>query len=142
MEPTGFHGGIVDVSIVGKATSSRGQDVSLIPGTVAEVAPQGRRRRTWHGAVGYLLALLTLFALPLIAGAVLTPGAFHGDYYDPDSYTRLLRVRDLLTGGAWFDPVLERANTPYGLRLHWTRPMDLGLLAVAFPARIFFGIHR
>ncbi|HSM03691.1 MAG TPA: hypothetical protein VK858_03680 [Longimicrobiales bacterium] len=50
-------------------------------------------------------------------------------YLDTDDYTRLLRVRELATGGSWFDATLERANWPDGDTLHWTRPMDVVLLA-------------
>jgi asparagine N-glycosylation enzyme membrane subunit Stt3 len=90
----------------------------------------------------YLAGLSIVFFLSLYAGAMLAPGSFAGEYSDPDSYTRLLRVEKLLSGGTWHDTVIERADVPFGLRLHWTRPMDVVLAAPALPARPFVGVRR
>lgn len=49
--------------------------------------------------------------------------------HGPDDYLRLVRVTELWESGRWFDPVSERTNAPFGEVLHWTRPMDLLLLA-------------
>jgi hypothetical protein len=51
---------------------------------------------------------------------------------DTDAYMRLVRVRLLATGGGWFDSVIPRSNWPAGETLHWTRPLDVLLLAGAW----------
>lgn len=90
----------------------------------------------------YAAALAVVFFLSMFVGAILAPGSFSGEYTDPDSYMRLLRVEDLLMGGDWHDPVIERADVPHGLRLHWTRPMDVILAAGSLPARPFVDLRR
>ena len=51
--------------------------------------------------------------------------------WDPDSYARLLRVQQLYQGGNWYDNRVLAFNAPDGMALHWTRPLDLLLLAGA-----------
>jgi hypothetical protein len=46
---------------------------------------------------------------------------------------RLVRVEALWQDGNWYDTVSRRSNTPYGERLHWTRPLDALLIAGAAP---------
>ena len=60
------------------------------------------------------------------AGAGLD-GRLHG----ADGYIRLVRVEALWNSGDWYGIVMERNNAPYGLAMHWTRPMDALLLAGA-----------
>ncbi len=55
----------------------------------------------------------------------------HGGLADGDSYSRLVRVTRLFDTGEWFDSRLPRANAPFGDTLHWTRPFDVVLLALA-----------
>jgi hypothetical protein len=55
----------------------------------------------------------------------------------PDSYMRMVRVGELASGGGWFDGTIERANAPYGDTLHWTRPLDLLILLIAWPVTLF-----
>ncbi|MEM7172052.1 MAG: hypothetical protein AAF530_17920 [Pseudomonadota bacterium] len=52
-----------------------------------------------------------------------------GKLIDTDSYMRLVRVGELLSGGGWYDGLIERSNAPYGEILHWTRPFDIVLVA-------------
>lgn len=59
-----------------------------------------------------------------------------GELPDTDDYTRLLRVRELASGGGWYDTVLARGNAPFGESLHWTRLHDLLILALAAPLRL------
>jgi hypothetical protein len=61
---------------------------------------------------------------------------------DGDGYARLLRVTRLLETGAWFDSSLPRANAPYGGSLHWTRPFDVLLLALALPLMPVVGFSK
>lgn len=46
---------------------------------------------------------------------------------DPDDYMRLLEVRDLLAGQAWFDVTQYRLGPPDGASMHWSRLIDLPL---------------
>jgi len=59
-----------------------------------------------------------------------------------DGYMRLVRVQALAETGDWFNSTIARANTPYGDTLHWTRPMDLVLLAGAAPLIPVFGLKE
>ncbi len=64
----------------------------------------------------------------------------HGDFADGDSYARLLRVEQLLATGQWFDSSLPRINPPFGGSLHWTRPFDALLIALALPLQPLLGM--
>ncbi len=57
----------------------------------------------------------------------------HGNLADSDGYARLVRVLRLVETGGWFDSSLPRANWPDGGSLHWTRPLDVILIALALP---------
>ena len=63
----------------------------------------------------------------------------HGNLADIDGYARLVRVLRLVETGGWFDITLPRANWPYGGSLHWTRPLDVILIALALPVAAFTG---
>ena len=65
-----------------------------------------------------------------------------GNLADGDSYARLLRVTHLFESGEWFDSSLPRANAPYGGSLHWTRPFDVLLLALALPLVPILGFAK
>jgi hypothetical protein len=56
---------------------------------------------------------------------------------DPDCYLRLTRVINLYEGGGWYQSTLSRSNAPYGESLHWTRPLDVLLIAGALSATAF-----
>ncbi len=66
----------------------------------------------------------------------------HGNLADTDSYARLLRVLRLLETGAWFDNSLPRANWPDGGALHWTRPFDVLMIAIALPMMPVLGTAK
>lgn len=80
-----------------------------------------------------LMVVATARVLFEKSGGVAAPGAF----FDGDSYLRLVRVRDLMGGGSWFDAQIPRANAPFGFTTHWTRPYDLFLAAIALPLTPF-----
>gem|GEM_PF-277327 len=113
------------------------------------VRPKGGAVPTWDVPAGRSDLLLALAAAALLAvviqiGLALNGVAPVGDgvYVDPDAYMRLVRVRDLANGGAWFDPVLSRIGPPDGFVLHWTRPLDVLLLLGAWPASHFVGFEK
>ena len=93
-----------------------------------------------------LLALALLPLALLIAIQVLAQwrdGWFAMDdrFIGPDAYMRTVRVLDLLDSGDWFDNVIERSNAPRGEVLHWTRPLDVLILAGAAPLTAIAGLN-
>jgi asparagine N-glycosylation enzyme membrane subunit Stt3 len=82
-----------------------------------------------------LLPALLLAAFGLALHAVLAGmdgRVLAGLLPDSDSYTRLIRVRELWDGAGWQDPVTLAFNAPQGLFLHWTRPLDALILGPAW----------
>jgi len=61
---------------------------------------------------------------------------------DTDTYMRLVRVEQLAQTGNWYDNVIHRSNYPYGETLHWTRPLDVVLLAGAYLLTPFQGFEQ
>lgn len=88
----------------------------------------GRREGEW---VTYAFLSASLVAVHVALLLFLVPEVIGGTLFDPDSYTRLLRVAHLKETGGWFDSILPWMNAPYGLDFHWTRPLDLFLLGGA-----------
>ncbi len=66
----------------------------------------------------------------------------NGGFADGDSYTRLIRIQQLLDTGDWFDNTIPDANAPYGTSVHWTRLFDLIVLAVAAPMVPVIGVTQ
>ena len=66
----------------------------------------------------------------------------HGNLADSDGYARLVRIHRLVETGGWFDITLPRANWPYGGSLHWTRPLDVLLIAMALPLTAVTGFAK
>lgn len=90
-----------------------------------------------------LTALLATWALVHTALVVFRDvSVLDGALVDPDSYMRLVRVRELVQEWQWFDATIGRANAPYGDTLHWTRPFDLLILGLASPAMLVVGMDQ
>src|SRR4051812_43701366 len=53
-----------------------------------------------------------------------------GENLSTDDAMRLVQVRDLLVGQAWFDPTQYRLNPPDGVAMHWSRLIDLPIAAL------------
>lgn len=51
------------------------------------------------------------------------------DLAEPDNGMRLVQVRDLIAGQAWFDDVQHRLNPPDGTSMHWARWLDAVIAA-------------
>ena len=56
---------------------------------------------------------------------------------DPDSWLRLVIVSELAQGGGWYDHSIWRLDPPQGMVSPWTRPLDIALLLLAAPFRVF-----
>ncbi len=61
---------------------------------------------------------------------------------DTDTYMRLVRVEQLAETGDWYDSTIHRNNYPYGDTLHWTRPLDVLLIAGAAPLIPWLGVKK
>jgi hypothetical protein len=85
--------------------------------------------------IGWALAVVILIAGSGQAG-------LHQDFSDPDNAMRLVRVRDLLNGQAWFDPVQHRLNPPDGTPMHWARWIDAAIAAPIAVLRPLLGQHN
>lgn len=87
-----------------------------------------------------LLVLLVTAAWALLQGVFLLASdtsPLHGRLTDTDSYMRLVRVTELVDEGDWYDITVDRGNAPYGDELHWTRPLDVLVIAAAAPLAPF-----
>lgn len=84
-------------------------------------------------------AAFLVIQIALVFGGIVP--FFDGLLVDPDAYMRLNRVLHLWESGNWFDPVFPRISPPDGLVQHWTKPMDLLLLAGALVAAPFVGFE-
>lgn len=91
---------------------------------------------------GLLVTLLTLVLVQVGFGGGNIVHILNGALVDPDAYLRLDRVRLLWESGSWFDSTDPRISPPHGLVLHWTRPMDMVLLAGALPLAPFLGFRE
>ncbi|MGN3974852.1 hypothetical protein [Tsuneonella sp. SYSU-LHT278] len=59
---------------------------------------------------------------------------------DPDDTLRLLQVRDLIAGQAWFDVTQHRIDAVNGgVPMHWSRLVDLPIAAVVLALRWLIG---
>jgi hypothetical protein len=58
---------------------------------------------------------------------------------DPDDALRLVQVRDLLAGQAWFDLHQYRIMAPEGVLMHWSRLVDIPLAGMMLALRPLLG---
>ena len=87
-----------------------------------------RRARLGEFPLGQIiLAWLAVSAILFLTGL---PSLLKGQFPDPDDVLRLVQVRDLLAGQAWFDPMQYRIDPPGGTAMHWSRLVDTPLAAV------------
>ena len=78
-------------------------------------------------ALGILVAaLLGQVSALATATAVLSTGAF----FDTDDAMRMVQVRDLIAGQGWFDMTATRLDPPIGVFMHWSRIVDMPVVAL------------
>ncbi|HEX5237932.1 MAG TPA: AcrB/AcrD/AcrF family protein [Sphingomicrobium sp.] len=58
---------------------------------------------------------------------------------DTDDNMRMMQVRGLLHGQAWFDLRDYRMNPPFGANIHWSRLVDLPIAGLILALRPFLG---
>jgi hypothetical protein len=93
--------------------------------------------RGWAAAPEFWLFVALWIGVQLLWAAVRFPVALGGGQIDPDGYMRLVMVERLLETGDWYGGVIERSNWPFGEDHHWTRPLDVLIVLLAFPFRAF-----
>ncbi len=84
----------------------------------------------------------SVLALQAVVIWFAAPEVLQGRLIDTDSYMRLLRVRELLESGAWFDAFTHRSNWPFGEASHWTRPVDVLLALPAWLLSLLVDAER
>jgi hypothetical protein len=84
-----------------------------------------------HRALILIVSVLALLAAQWWMAGRHDGAVFQGELFDSDSYMRLVRVQKLIQGDGWYDNNIARANAPHGHDLHWSRPLDVLLLAGA-----------
>lgn len=102
--------------------------------------PFSPRLRFW------VLAGCGLFAFAIIALRVYVASdaePLRGEWFvGTDTYMRMVRVWDWVQGGSWYQTGSQRSNWPLGEVQHWTRPLDMVLVALAAPLWPFLGLHK
>lgn len=86
------------------------------------------------GALAF--ALFVICFQVLLAKIGLTE-VLQGALPDGDNYLWLVRVRQYLEGGSWDSSIITGMNTPYGVDMHWTHPLDIFILALYAPLSLF-----
>ena len=113
-------------------------DARLGPTGSAAAGAAGGLRRWLPYAVAFVLVVLVHGGIILFDR---TP-ALDGVLSDTDAYMRLVRVTQLFETGDWFDQTIARSNAPEGSVMHWTRPMDVLLLAGAWGLSPWFAFDQ
>ena len=89
--------------------------------------------------VEFAVFALAVVLMGLMASSITGVEVTNRDLVDTDGYMRYLRVAELIETGDWFDGVSERSNYPFGESQHWTRVLDVYVVALTFVLRPFFG---
>lgn len=82
-----------------------------------------------------VLIFWAAFAVPVVSTGILNPHLFESQ--DPDSFLRLVQVRDLLAGQSWYDLVQHRMDPPGGALLHWSRLIDAPIAGLILLGNLF-----
>lgn len=106
----------------------------MVEGPVA--APMPQAAGTTQAGIPWREAILIWLAT---AAALLIGywGSLDDTLRSPDNVMRLVEVRAFLAGAPWFDPFEPRLAPPDGYVTHWSRLVDIGLVAVYGAARLF-----
>lgn len=95
----------------------------------------------WKQPTSVLGAALLVALLAPFLSLTGTPAFWRGEFLDADCFLRLQRVLELFETGAWFDPMSERTDAPWGEELHWTRPFDVLIALGAWPLSWLLGLR-
>ena len=86
-----------------------------------------------------LLTLLGLLLVVELVGYQFKIDFTNPQLVDTDCYMRLVRVEQLYIDKDWYDNVIHRSDWPLGETLHWSRLLDIILLAGAYVGYPFVG---
>ncbi|CAG4920010.1 unnamed protein product, partial [Acidocella sp. C78] len=92
-------------------------------------------------ASAYAGMALAAAALTVLASAATIPAVLHGTLIDPDSYMRLVRLRQGLQAGHLLN-VVRRDDSGQLLLVEWSRLFDAWIVALAAPLAPLIGWHR
>ncbi|ABQ31738.1 hypothetical protein [Acidiphilium cryptum] len=98
------------------------------------------RRATLSAATCTALALVAA-AITILASARTIPAVLHGTLFDPDSYMRLVRIRQGFAAGHLVNIVLGD-DSGHPLVVEWSRLFDAVIVALAAPLAPFIGWTR
>jgi hypothetical protein len=92
----------------------------------------------------YLPVLILAALLIIIEAAVFIKqnNLQYPQLQDPDCYMRLVKIEQWMHGDPWYNSVIHRGNAPYGESNHWTRPLDILLLAGGLLLAPVFHFHQ
>ncbi|MCW5703251.1 MAG: hypothetical protein KIT82_11765 [Bradyrhizobium sp.] len=110
--------------------------MSCLSLTSGQAAPKQQRD-------AYRICVIAL--LFLAASAILMLPAINGSVFDAmstDDTMRLVEVRDLIGGQAWFDVFQYRMNPPSGTSMHWSRIIDAPLAGFILLLKPLLGTHN
>ena len=97
----------------------------------------GEDRRLRLGARPTLAIILTWLCISVILLAVASTRILDNQYPGPDDALRLVQVRDLLAGQAWYDLHQYRMTPPDGTLMHWSRLVDLPIAGMILFLSLF-----
>ncbi len=92
-------------------------------------------------AIAIFPVLLLILAQVMLQARVGLP-ILDGVLIDTDSYMRMVRVTEFAQNGDWYDRTIDRSNASFGETLHWTKPLDLLILAGAALALPFMSLDQ
>jgi hypothetical protein len=98
--------------------------------------------RQWERRAPLIVFVLASPAVHALYVAQISPEILSGELVDTDSYARIVRVRQLLETRDWYEATVERSNVPFGESSHWTRPLDVLLVAGTGVTAPFVGLER
>lgn len=103
--------------------------------------PVGAAQRGSSAQTAWRPVLLSWIILAAALIALKAPQIAAMQFGDPDDALRLVQVRDLLAGQAWFDLHQYRAAAPEGVLMHWSRLVDMPIAALILLLRPLLGTH-
>jgi hypothetical protein len=89
-----------------------------------------------HGRTTSFICVMAALLAALAMSARFPPDWRAGGLSNPDSYMRLVRLRDMMRGGVVLDSV-ARDGSGHGTVLHWSHLLDSVLLLLAAPFKLF-----
>lgn len=95
-------------------------------------------RRSWYRGADWAAALVASLLFLGFCAALGFPSLSNAGG-DNDSLLRLVQVRDLLAGQAWFDLTQYRMGVAGGFPMHWSRLVDLPIAALIASADMLTG---